>query len=134
MIILQSITAKRNHYHLSPSALNLFFPVLVYQGRPVNKGREEADIDNFVNERLRNYMIKEEIKRQLCTTFSSTERRNRYLTEMIKYMLQDSKLDKTFWVATIVTSCYLKNRLSSYACEKTPFEIRHGGTPFIRSF
>lgn len=51
------------------------------------------------------------------------ERRNRYLVEMARAMLNDADLDKKYWAEAVSTACYLQNILPSSSVDKTPHEI-----------
>lgn len=51
------------------------------------------------------------------------ERRNKSVMEMVRYMLQEKELPKTFWAEATNTAVFLQNRLPTKALkDTTPFE------------
>ena len=65
------------------------------------------------------------------------ERRNKTMLDMMRSMLSDASLPKSFWGYALQTSVYLINRIPSKSIPKTPFELwtchkpslRHCGDP-----
>jgi hypothetical protein len=55
------------------------------------------------------------------------ERMNRTLTEMVRCMLQDAKLDKKYWAEAIITASDIRNALVNSSNNKiTPYELATG--------
>lgn len=57
------------------------------------------------------------------------ERKNRYLVEMTRCLLSDSRLQRQFWGEAMMTANYLQNRLPTSASDYTPYELWHGQKP-----
>jgi hypothetical protein len=58
------------------------------------------------------------------------ERMNRTLTEMVRCMLQDSKMDKKYWAEAIITAAHIRNSvINASDSEATPFELATGVKP-----
>ena len=85
----------------------------------------------FTSGKLENYLKKEGIKHELtipkCLEQNGVaERFNKTLVEMVRSMLADSELPKSFWAKALVTAIYLRNRSPTKFVEgKTPFEVMH---------
>ena len=63
------------------------------------------------------------------------ERMNRILVEMVRSMLSDSSLVKTFWAEALSTAAYIRNRSPIAAVEEmTPYEAKHGERPNVQYF
>ncbi|KAF3660762.1 putative transcription factor TCP14-like [Capsicum annuum] len=59
-----------------------------------------------------------------------SERRNRYIMKMMRCMLHEKELPKSFWVEAANTTVFLQNRLPTKALEsKAPFEAWNGFKP-----
>ena len=59
-----------------------------------------------------------------------SERMNRTLVEMLRCMLEESKLPKRFWAEALNTAAYLRNRLPTKSLGgKTPFEVLFKNRP-----
>ena len=53
--------------------------------------------------------------------------------EMVRSMLADSKLPKSFWAEALATAAYLRNRSPTKSVEgKTPYEALYGEKPKVR--
>jgi len=64
---------------------------------------------------------------------SVSERRNRYIMEMVRCMLHDKNLPKDFWAEAASTAVFLQNRLPTKLLdEKTPFEAWYNYKPSLR--
>lgn len=63
----------------------------------------------------------------------TSERMNRTVVERARAMLEDSKIDKSFWVQAVQTAGYLVNRCPTNAIDedKTPFECWEGKKPDV---
>jgi hypothetical protein len=62
-----------------------------------------------------------------------SERRNRYIMEMVRCMLHDKNLPKDFWAEAASTAVFLQNRLPTKLLdEKTPFEAWYNYKPSLR--
>lgn len=62
-----------------------------------------------------------------------SERRNKYVMEMARRMLQEKELPKIFWAEAANTLVFLQNRLPTKVLEnKTPFEAWYGYKPSLR--
>ena len=60
------------------------------------------------------------------------ERLNRTLVEMVRSMLADSRLPKSFWAEALATAVYVRNRCPTVAVERlTPFESLNGVKPKV---
>jgi Reverse transcriptase (RNA-dependent DNA polymerase)/gag-polypeptide of LTR copia-type/Integrase core domain/GAG-pre-integrase domain/Zinc knuckle len=60
------------------------------------------------------------------------ERMNRTLTEMVRCMLQDARMDKTYWAEAFVTAAYIRNAIASKTNESaTPYELATKQKPDI---
>lgn len=57
------------------------------------------------------------------------ERKNRYLTEMTRCLLIESKLEKKYWGEALVTANYIQNRCSSRSVKSTPYEKWYNTKP-----
>ena len=89
----------------------------------------------FTSDEFKNYLKKEGIVHQLTITKCPeqngvAERFNRTLVEMVRSMLADSELPKTFWPEALTTAIYLRNRSPTKPVEgKTPYEATYGEKP-----
>ncbi|KAJ6423528.1 hypothetical protein OIU84_024484 [Salix udensis] len=62
-----------------------------------------------------------------------SERRNRYIMDMVRCMLHDKNLPKAFWAEAASTAIFLQNRLPTKLLhEKTPFEAWYNYKPSLR--
>ena len=52
-----------------------------------------------------------------------SERRNRTLLDMVRSMMSNSELPKSFWGYALETVVYILNKVSSKSVELTPYEI-----------
>ena len=91
----------------------------------------------FTSEEFEEYLRKEGIKHELtipkCPEQNGVaEQLNRTLMEMVRSMLADSELPKSFWAEALSTAVYLRNRSPTKAVEgKTPYEAIHGEKPKV---
>ena len=59
-----------------------------------------------------------------------SERRNKYILEMMRCMLYEKNLLKKFWAEAASTVVFLQNRLPTKALkDQTPFEVWYGYKP-----
>ncbi|MFN8994576.1 MAG: hypothetical protein ACK5X3_13065, partial [Pseudomonadota bacterium] len=57
------------------------------------------------------------------------ERMNRTLTEMVRCMLQDSKMDKKYWAEAILMASDIRNAIvNSSDAKTTPYELATGSS------
>ena len=96
-----------------------------------NKGGE------FTSNEFENYLNKEGIVHQLtiskCPEQNGvTERFNQTLVEMVRSMLADSELPKSFWAKALAIAVYLRNRSPTKPVEgKTSYEAIYGEKPKV---
>ena len=67
---------------------------------------------------LKEFFVDHSIVHQQTALYSpqqngGAERKNRYLVEMMRYMLTESNMNKVLWGEAITTANYLQNRLPS---------------------
>ena len=88
---------------------------------------------NEFEDYLRHEGIKHEFTIPKCPEQNGVaERLNRTLVEMIRSMLADCQLPKSFWAEALVTATYIRNRSPTKAVEgKTPFEALYGEKPKV---
>ena len=60
-----------------------------------------------------------------------SERRNRTLLDMVRSMMSQTDLPKSFWGYALETTAFLINRLPSKSVQKTPYEIWTGQPPIL---
>ena len=93
----------------------------------------------FTSDEFEKYLKKEGIKHQLtipkCPEQNGiAERLNRTLVEMMRSMLADSELLKSFWAEALATAVYLQNRSPTKPVEgKTPYEVIYGEKPKVEN-
>ena len=91
----------------------------------------------FTSDEFKNYLKKEGVVHQLtipkCPEQNGVaERFNRTLVEMVRSMLADSELPKSFWAEALATAIYLQNRSPTKPVEgKTPYEAIYGEKPNV---
>ena len=91
----------------------------------------------FTSDEFEKYLKKEGIKHELtipkCPEQNGVaERFNRTLVEMVRSMLADSELPKSFWAEALATAAYLRNRSPTKSVEgKTPYEALYGEKPKV---
>ena len=89
----------------------------------------------FTSDEFETYLKREGIKQELtipkCPEQNGVAKRfNRTLVEMVRSMLADSELPKSFWAEALETAVYLRNRCSTKSVEgKTPYEAMYGEKP-----
>ena len=82
----------------------------------------------YTSKEFEEYLCEEGVRHELtipkCPEQNGVaERTNRTLVEMVRAMLADSKLPKTFWAEALATAVYLRNRCPTKSVEgKTPHE------------
>ena len=59
------------------------------------------------------------------------KRRNRTLLDMVRSMLDSSKLPKILWIKALKTSVYILNQVPTKAIQKKPFELFKGWKPSL---
>ena len=93
--------------------------------------------DEFISNEFKEYLKKEGIKQEFtipkCPEQNGmAERLNRTLVEIIRSMLVDSQLPKSFWAEALVAAAYLRNRSPTMTVEtKIPFEALYGEKPKV---
>ena len=91
----------------------------------------------FTSDEFENYLKREGIKHELtipkCPEQNGVaERFNRTLVEMVRSVLADSELPKSFWAEALATAVYLRNRCPTKSVEgKTPYEEIYGEKPKV---
>ena len=91
----------------------------------------------FTSDKFENYLKREGIKHELtipkCPEQNGVaERFNRTLVEMVRSMLADSELPKSFWAEALATAVYLRNQCPTKSVEgKTPYEEIYGEKPKV---
>ena len=60
------------------------------------------------------------------------ERRNRTLLDMVRSMLNNSKLPRFLWIEALKKAVYILNQVLTKAIPKTPFELLKGWKPSLR--
>lgn len=90
----------------------------------------------YIDGEFKQFLKNEGIESQL--TVASTpeqngvaERKNRYLIEMARCMLIDSKLSLKYWGEAVNTANYLQNRLPTRTTKKTPYEMLFNKKPTV---
>jgi len=64
-----------------------------------------------------------------------SERMNRTLIEVVRCMLSDAKLDKSFWAEAVTTATYVRNRCPAVALgNTTPYEALFNRKPNVNYF
>ena len=58
-----------------------------------------------------------------------SERRNRTLLDMVRYMMSLTDLPLTFWDYALKTAAFTLNRAPSKSVETTPYELWFGNKP-----
>ena len=81
-----------------------------------------------MDEEFRSYLTNNGILSQLTALGTSqqngvAERKNRTMLDIMRLMLGDSSLPKSFWGYALQTVVYLINRVPSKSIPKTPFEL-----------
>ena len=90
----------------------------------------------FTSDEFEKYLKKEGIKHQLTIPEQNgvAERLNRTLVEMMRSMLADSELPKSFWAEALATAVYLRNQSPTKPVEgKTPYEAIYGEKPKVEN-
>lgn len=80
----------------------------------------------YIGKKFREFLVNEGIEIQCAASKTPeqngvAERKNRYLIEMGRCMLIDSKLNLRYWGEAINTANYLQNHLPTRSTDKTPF-------------
>ena len=76
----------------------------------------------YISQEFRDYCSKHGIWHEKTVSFTPqhngvAERMNRTIVEKVRCMLRATKLPKSFWGATVLTSCYLINKSPSALLE-----------------
>nr|GEX07381.1 hypothetical protein [Tanacetum cinerariifolium] len=79
-------------------------------------------------------VFQKEVENQLGKTIKllrsdHRERRNRTLLDMVRSMMSQTTLPKSFWDYAIETAAHILNMVPTKKVEKTPYEIWHGQDP-----
>ena len=61
----------------------------------------------------------------------ATERRNRTLLDMVRSMMGNADLPKSFWGYALETTIYILNKVPSKLVDVTPYEIWTNKTPYL---
>lgn len=90
----------------------------------------------YTGHHLRKYLDKRGVKHELTVPYNPqqngvAERKNRYLVEMVRCLLNDAKLPNYLWGEALMTANYLQNRLVSRCIPKTPFEMWENRKPDV---
>ena len=91
----------------------------------------------FTSDEFKGYLKDNGIKHDLTIPKSPqqngvAERMNRTLVEMVRCMLADAQVPKTFWVEALSTACYIRNRSPTEAVPgQTPYEALYGDKPTV---
>jgi len=60
------------------------------------------------------------------------ERINRTLLDLVRAMLKNAELPQRFWAETVVTACYIKNRVIHSSINNIPEKIWTGNKPSVK--
>ncbi|GJX98097.1 retrotransposon protein, putative, ty1-copia subclass [Tanacetum coccineum] len=79
-------------------------------------------------------VFQKEVENQLKKTIKSLhsdrgERRNRTLLDMVRSMMSQTTLPKSFWDYALETAARILNMVPTKKVEKTPYEVWHGQAP-----
>lgn len=92
----------------------------------------------YIDGEFRQFLLNEGIESQLTAPSTPeqngvAERKNRYLIEMARCLLIDSKLNSRYWGEAVNTANYLQNRLPSRTIpdNKTPYEMLYNKKPNV---
>ena len=94
----------------------------------------------FTSDEFEGYLKDNGIKHKLTIPKSPqqngvAERMNRTLVEMVRCMLADAQVPKTFWAEALSTACYIRNRSPTKAVPgQTPYEALYGDKPTVGHF
>ena len=105
-------------------------------GKPIKALRSDRG-GEYLDEEFRSYLTDNGILSQLTAPGTPqqngvAERRNRTMLDMMRSMLSNASLSKSFWGYALQTSVYLINRIPSKSIPKTPFELWTGHKPSLR--
>ena len=105
-------------------------------GKPIKALRSDRG-GEYLDEEFRSYLTNNGIFSQLTTPSTSqqngiAERRNKTILDMMRSMLSDLLLPKSFWGYALQTVVYLINRILSKSIPKTPFELWTCHKPSLR--
>ena len=104
--------------------------------KPIKSLRSDC-VGEYLDEEFRSYLTDNGILSQLTAPGTPqqngvAERRNRTMLDMMRSMLSDASLSKSFWGYALQTSVYLINRIPSKSIPKTPFELWTAHKPSLR--
>ena len=96
-------------------------------GKPIKALRSNQG-GEYMDEDFRSYLTDNGILSQLTAPGTPqqngvAERRNMTMLDMMRSMLSNSSLLKSFWGYALQTTVYLINRVPSKSIPKTPFEL-----------
>ena len=85
----------------------------------------------YLNSNIKSYLSKLGTHHQLTAPYTPqqngvAERRNRYLAEMLRCMLEDANMPNKFWGEAVLTANFVQNRLPTRSKNLIPFEIWEG--------
>lgn len=117
--LIEFVTLVKNQFKTKPKKFNS------------DRGGE------YMSNYLENYFNSEGIEIQYTAPYTPelngiAERKNRSLIEMVRCMLNESKLPKIFWGEAAVTANYLQNRLETSSIKKTPYEMLFNKKPRVK--
>jgi len=89
---------------------------------------------DFKNERFEKFCEKLGIKHYFSSPKTPqengvVERKNRYLEELARTLLNETNLLKYFWADAVNTVCYMLNRVKRSLLKKIPYELSKGRKP-----
>ena len=104
-------------------------------GKPINALRSDHG-GEYLDEEFKSYLTDNGILSQLSTLDtpqqnSVAERRNRTLLDMMRSMLSNSSLPKSFWGYALQAYVFLINRVPYKSIPKTSFELWTGHKPSL---
>ena len=94
----------------------------------------------FNSEKFNEFCKENGIKRQLTTAYTPqqngvAERKNRTVMNLVRSMLSDKKVPKTFWPEAVNWTMYVLNRCPTFAVrDMTPEEAWSGDKPSVEHF
>lgn len=103
----------------------IHFIELMITEKGVKPKRFEAEKSvKYITESLREYLNQNGIGIGYTAELNDiAEHKNGRLVEMVKCMLNESELPRSFWGEALSTATYIQNRIISDATNKTPYEL-----------
>lgn len=91
----------------------------------------------YLNHELQAYFNSEGIEFKFTSPYTPqlngiAERKNRSLIEMVRCMINDANLPKSFWGEAVMRANYLQNRMITSATNKTPYEFLYKKRPQVK--